>query len=412
MKLGILERPDFLLFTAARVIGIGIRPLILFFAATRGFSEFSDAFALFVTAVAGSFVIFGNEAHIRLYKAAFNGTRNIFEIFLATRFFILSLFTHIIWFSAVGAVLLFVWTGNVWLSLFGLVVLIAEKTYDEYQRFYTFQRAYIKWTIGFAFRYGLPGLTVIAAIALGIQPTLPLYIVAYLVAAAVYVVVWERRSMALYLRLYARGWHGGRQMLAYAKVYAKQLYANQAWSFLLANYYLIDRMLISRSDVSLGSYVFFCNLFNLAVFVHTTLYFVQRRADLINDNASLRREFLRLPNLVPPFLYTLGVAGISWLFTQLEPAYAGFDLVLIFGLGVYFFAQAISLVAIDFIFWRLRKEILLVVDLILGALVVGSCLLLGVSPGLVPLVLTGLIGLRILAYAIIWNRTEKVAPKA
>lgn len=406
MNLGIFARTDFLLFTAARVVGIGIRPLILFLAATNGFADFSDAFALFATAVAGSFVVFGNEAHIRLYRAEFNGTKDILRLYAATRFFVLNIASHVIWFSALGALLLYVWTSNFWLSAFGLIVLLAEKIYDEYQRYYTFQRAYIKWTIGFGFRYGAPGLAVLIPIALGIQPTLALYVAAYIVACLVYIAIWERQTMVFYWRLYARYWQRGRQLITYIRTYFSDLYANQAWSFLAANFYLLDRMMINQSAVSIGTYVLFCNLFNLAVFVHTTLYYVHRRADLINENASLRAEFLRLPNLVPPAIYTLGVAVISWLMTRFQPAYADFDLALVAGLACYFFAQAISLVVIDFMFWRVRREALVVTDLLLGGVFLAAYFVLRVPAECIPALMTGLIGARIFTYSLLWRSAD------
>lgn len=403
MNLGIFARTDFLLFTAARVVGIGIRPLILFLAATRGFADFSDAFALFATSVAGSFVVFSNEAHIRLYRAEFNGTRDVLRLFLSTRYFVINLASHVIWFAAVGAILLYVWTGNAWLSAFGLTVLFAEKIYDEFQRYYTYQRAYIKWTIGFGFRYGLPGLAVLIPMALGFEPTLAYYVAAYVVACMVYLAVWERRSMAFYARLYARYWHGGKVLLGYVRTYARDLYANQAWSFLAANFYLLDRMMINQTSVGIGMYVFFCNLFNLAVFTHTTLYYVHRRPDLINDNASLRQEFFRLPNVVPPAIYALGVAAIGWLLTVYQPAYSTFDVTLILGLAVYFYAQAISMVVIDFMFWRVRRERLVLADLALGALCLGAFFVFRLPTAFIPSLMTLLIAARILAYSLLWR---------
>lgn len=404
MNLGIFARRDFLLFTAARVVGIGIRPLILFLAATRGFADFSDAFALFATSVAGSFVVFSNEAHIQLYRAEFNGTKNIMRLFLATRYFVINLISHVIWFSALGALLLYVWTGDVWLSAFGLLVLFAEKIYDEFQRYYTYQRAYIQWTIGFAFRYGLPGLAVLIPIGLGWEPTLLLYIAAYVAACIVYLVIWERLTIAFYARLYARYWRGGRTLLNYLGTYARDLYANQVWSFLTANFYLLDRMMVNQTDVSIGAYVFFCNLFNLAVFAHTTLYYVNRRPELIGDDASLRHEFFRLQNILPPAVYVVGILVLSWMLTAYQPAYAEFGPTLIVGLAVYFFAQAISLVVLDFVFWRVKRQHLVLVDLALGSLLFGTFMALRLPPLWVPLIMTATILLRVGAYALLWRR--------
>lgn len=406
MNLGILARTDFLLFTAARVVGIGIRPLILFIAATRGFNDFSDAFALFATSVAGSFVVFSNEAHIRLYRAEFNGTNNLLRLYLATRYFIINLASHVVWFSALGAILLYVWTGNVWLSAFGLIVLLAEKTYDEFQRYYTYQRAYIKWTIGFAFRYGLPGLAVLIPMAVGLTPSLALYVGAYIVACVLYVGIWERRSMALYARIFARYWRRGRVLWGYLRTYARDLYANQAWSLLAANFYLLDRMMISQTDVSLGNYVFFCNLFNLAVFTHTTLYYMHRRPDLIKDHASLRHEFFRLPNIVPPVIYTAGVAALAWLLTIYSPVYQSFEKTIILGIAIYFFTQAASLVVLEFIFWRVQKEKLVAADIVVGAIGFGAFFGFRLPTDLIPSLMALLVGSRVFAYALLW-RSER-----
>jgi len=412
VNLGIFARADFLLFTAARVIGIGIRPLILYLAATRGFAEFSDAFALFATSVAGSFIVFSNEAHIRLYKAEFNSNSNILKLFLATRYFVINAVSHVIWFSAGGAALLYLWTGNLWLSAFGLVVLFAEKIYDEFQRYYTFQRAYIKWTIGFAFRYGLPGLAVLIPIVVGYPPTLALYVAAYIIACLVYVAIWERKTIAFHTRLYAHYWQGGRVLVGYIRTYARDLYANQAWAFIGGNLYLLDRIMINQTPVSIGAYVFFCNLFNLAVFTHTTLYFVHRRPDLIGERASLLHEFSRIPNIAPPALYTLGVVGICSFLIIYQPAYADFDITLVLGLACYFYAQAVSLVVLDFIFWRVRRERLVLVDLAVAATLLASFFAFRLHSTAIPLLMALLVVMRVLAYSLLWRSTESRAPSA
>lgn|GEM_PF-5967991 len=404
MKLGILEKPDFLLFTAARVIGIGIRPLILFFAATRGFSEFSDAFALFATAVAGSFVVFSNEAHIRLYRAQFNGSTDVLRLYLAVRFFVANSISHVIWFSAIGTALLYFWTDDAWLAGFGLLVLFAEKIYDEFQRYYMYKRAYVQWTIGFAFRYGLPGLAVLTPIGLGWQPTLSLYIAAYVVACVVYLAIWERRSLTFYARLYARDWRGGRILISYIPTYISGLCANQAWVLLAANFYLLDRVMINQTDLSIGAYVLFCNLFNLSVFSHTTLYFVRRRPDLIKEGSSLTRELFRSQNLIPPLVYTLGVLAVCIVLIRYQPVYASFDPTLVVGLAIYFFVQAITLVVHDFVFWRVKREMLVAVDVVLGVMGLGSFMILELPASYIPLLMTVLILARVGAYAMLWRR--------
>lgn len=403
MGLGLFARRDFLIFTAARVAGIGIRPLILLVTALYGFPDFADAFALFATAIAGSFVVFSNEAHIRLYRQRFNDSRDILGLYLATRFFVVNVVSHIVWFALIGALLLYMWTGNPAMAVSGLLVLFAEKIYDEYQRYYTFKHAYIAWTIGFLFRYGVPGLTVLIPTLLGGKPSLAVYITAYVVACIVYVALFERRSMALFKRVYARAWRGGRSLIAYVGTYFRELYANQAWSFLAANFYLLDRIMISQSPVGLGAYVFFCSLFNITFFAHNTLYFVHRRASIIRNEAKLRHEVFRPANTLPPLLYVAGVIVIALGFMNFNPVYREFDLVLLVGLAIYYYGQSISQVALDFTFWRIARQKLVPVDA--GLCLLGLALFFGTNLPYqwVPMLMAGLIATRILIYALIWR---------
>ena len=358
-RLGIPSQPEFIAFTITRIVGIGVRPLILFVAVSHGFSGFSDAFALFVTATAASFVVLGNNAHIELYRSTFNHNKDILETYVLTRQYVRNIVSHILWFAPAGMALMYVWIQNIWICLAGVLVLCCEKTYDELQRYYIFERSYIKATIVFSFRYLVPGIVVLIPLAAGENASLWLFIAAHIMAFVIYGAVLERRKARFYTKIYSRAWTRGGALLAYVGEYFRSLHTNHLWTLVSANLVLLDRFMIQRSNTSFGEYVFFANLFNFAVVVHTLLYFTHRRPDLLEKSRYLPAEMLRLSNLLPPLTYCCGIAAISWALITCGAAYKNFSFALLIGLAIYYYIQSVSLVCLEFVFWRVGRGNLL-----------------------------------------------------
>jgi hypothetical protein len=403
----VLARPDFIILTAARIFGIALRPLILFVAANHGFTRFSDAFALFITAIAGSFVVFGNNAHIDLYRSTFNANKNILQTYLLTRKYVKNTISHALWFSPAGIALLYFWTQDIWISLAGLFVLYCEKIYDEFQRYYLYNQAYSRFTFGFMFRYAVPAAVVLIPLAAGERATLSLFIAASLGSFVAYMALLEQDKLQFYVKTYAASCRGGRVMRAYLLEYVRWFYANHVWSLVSANLFLLDRFMIKQSEASIGEYVFFANLFNLAVLAHTLVYFTYRRPNLIKEQTCLRLELLRTPNILPPALYCCGAVVVARVLVVHWPAYSNFSPILLIGLFIYFYLQAISLVFFDFVFWRTGRGKLAAADLSLATLSLGGYCLFVPPFWAIPFILSLTLVARILAYGLLYRCTGR-----
>ena len=406
----ISKRVDYLIFFFARLVGVGTKPLILLASSLYLRNSFSQDYALLVSIVASLFVLTGAQIHRDYYQRRFSlKSPSYSQAFL--KYYHNSIIHFIL---ALPVVIIFslAWTTNVSLLASTLVLVGIERVFDEEMRHFQFEQRFVEWSLAFFFRAIGPSiLTVLAITVLGIA-SIEVYVLLVALSFAMYCLINGRRFHFYFrtflglintfvvtrLRSVTRFWENWRRELAY----------NQIWTFASANFVFIDRLIVQRTNPSaIDEYVFFANIFNLINVLHSLVHFVRRRPFLIHkEKRYLLEEVFHRNNLVLPSTLSIMCVIVAFGFRESVPQYSDLPKTLLFGFAVMYSLQAINLVAVEFVFWRVSRKLLLFVDgsIVIGILIVG--LVFNVPFNFVGfLVALGLL-LRLGAYHIMVNRAN------
>ena len=184
----------------------------------------------------------------------------------------------------------------------------------------------------------------------------------------------RRRHFAFYLRKTLGSLGKGKKrkverLRHFSQRWRQELMYNQLWTFASVNILLVDRLLVANLyRDQIHQYVFFANIFNLVNVAHSLFYFVPRRPELIRDkDATAWGEIFRPGNLFPPLLYLAVSMIIAIAVRYSTPIYESVSPRLFGGLALFYLLQAVNLVGIEYVFWRVSRLRLLVCD---GALVI------------------------------------------
>lgn len=359
-------QPGFLTFIFVRLAGVGIKPLVLLVAGMAAREPFARDYALLVSALAGLFVLAGAQTHIPYYNRRFSHMQAAYyKVFRA--YFRDTLIQYLLVLPVVAAIGL-LWTRDPVL-LAAIVLLVGvEKFFDEDMRHFQFTREYYDWSTSFAFRTILPSLATLAILPFWPGRLIEAYTALSLSSLAGYGVL-RHRHFGFYFALvgsFVRRGAGNalRRLGAFAIHWRHDLMFNQAWTYASINILLVDRLMIANIyPWQIAEYVFFANIFNLVNVAHSLFYFVPRRPELIKDpNTTAWNELSRRPNVIPPLGYFAVSLAIAWLTQIMFDTYRDVSPALFFGLGLFYVLQAINLVGIEFVFWRVSRRKLVLAD--------------------------------------------------
>ena len=392
--------PDLVIFMLARIFGVAVRPLSLLICATLGYDDFSDNWVLILTALASSFVLIGNDAHIDLYRHLFNRQNNILATYVMTRLFVKNTITHILIFIIPAAAIFYLWTPNFALILLAVPMLLGEKFYDDYQRFSIFEKNYLRWSLIFCVRTIIPTSYIIIGALLNISLSLYAFIIIYLICFIVYFVGWKRRLLWLYIRLYRHKLRTIHELPRYVKIYFGLLGRNHLSLAIQANTMLLDRVIILGTAIVFSHYIFFSMLFNMIAISHNILYFTQRRPTLIKHDTHPLKELFKAPNLLMPLFFSIGSLAAAFIIIHVIEGYKDFAWLIIIGMPFHYFILAISLVIEDYCYFRIDRLKLSAINIILYGIPVGIFLGLSLPAIFIPYVfaITALLKLIILSF--------------
>ena len=140
-----LEKRSFVVFLLCRVLGVILRPLTLLVALTLPDGQFARDYALILTTLVSSFVIYGNQNHREAYsyflgdaprRKGLGGARIILN-------YLDGVGVHILLFAPLVGAVVWVWTESLFLWALVMPLVLIEKYYDDHQRALIYQRRYI-----------------------------------------------------------------------------------------------------------------------------------------------------------------------------------------------------------------------------------------------------------------------------
>jgi hypothetical protein len=400
-----LDGRSFAVFFVCRVLGVVLRPLTLLAALNMTDGQFARDYALLITTLVSSFVIYGNQNHRAAYsyflgdtvpRKGLGGVKTILQ-------YLDGVCIHILLFAPLVGGVVWLWTEGLFLWVLIMPLVLMEKYYDDHQRALIYQRRYLDWSAHFLFRTILPSGAILAMVLIWDMGSVTLYTALCLGCFAVYFfAVSPKFTRVLCLwgaKLVQDGWSGlKRRAKTYLGSYMREYLGAQVFSIVAINILVVDRYFVNADFPNdFARYVFAVNVFTSLPLVHNIFYFTRIRPKLMDLDYPVVPTILSFQNLFAPLV--LGILGIiafpilnslGWVEDPLcSRALAG--------LAAMYFLMAISLVPQEFVFWRTRREVLVASDLTLLALIV--CILSLTPPNLqmIPMWMSLILLLRILS---------------
>ncbi len=237
-----------------------------------------------------------------------------------------------------------------------------EKYFDDDQRVLVYKRRYYQWILNFSLRVIVPSLALILAYTLFRVESASIYVAVALLSAGFYVGVFQRQFARLSIKSIAhdvrKGWP--EFFRSYFIQYREELFIAQIWAFLTANVIIVDRFFINATNpLMFSEYIFAINVANTVQAFHNLGYVSFRRPELLKSSTSvIKAEFAPLNWLLPLALTSFVLVGclaadaLGYPLSQLDAS-------LLVAISLLYFLHAVSLVAKEMAFWRLKRSVLL-----------------------------------------------------
>lgn len=408
------ERKAFAAFILCRLLGVVLRPLTLLIALKLPDGGFARDYALLLTAVTSSFVIYGNQNHRHIYtyfigtnplRKGLGGTQGILK-------YLDGVSVHMLLFAPLVAAVVWLWVGNIWLWALILPLVAIEKYFDDQQRVLIYQRRYMMWCKHFVFRTILPSGILLATIGIWGWGSVGLY-------AALCFTMWSiyAKFIAPQFSRILRAWlvrkiqAGARAFVrtirTYLSNYIREYLGAQLFSIFAVNLLILDRFFVKADfNAQFAAYVFAVNVFAVVPLIHTMFHFTRIRPYLIDVTYPVLPTVLNPRNIMIPA--GLGIAAFASfpVMDYLDILALPVSYVVLAGLGLVYTIAAISFVLQEFAFWRVRRGWLVGLDMTLFALAFSFLGQTSVALTHIPLCLSGLLAIRALGMAFLSSSTH------
>lgn len=382
-----LKKHEFKIFTATRIIAIGIRPLILYLCLILPNPELGLNFALLLSAVASSFLVLCNQNHRHIYDYFIENAGNKKGLGGREKFFnyLEGVILHLIIFLPVAAALCWIWVKSFELTIITIVFILLEKYYDDDQRIAIYQKRYLEWSINFCFRSVGPSLTLLGAMLIWQDYLLYVYTISALIFFGLYLKLVRKKFAYLlgcwFFMFFGQITTWWTYILRYGKIYRQEYAAAQAWIFLTGSFGLLDRFMVVRlQPTMLAEYLFISNLANLIPLLHGLLYFTKIRPQLVDRGGPIFERVFSRHNLKLPLGLTMIFPIGVFMAELLGILNISLEYWSAIGIGALYGVFAMGLVLTELAFWRIRRGWLLGLELtsvFVFALIAGSVYQLG-----------------------------------
>ena len=391
-------------FVAVRLAGVAVRPLVLLVALKLSDDGFATNYALIITAVMSSFVIYANQNHRDLYNFFLDrssprqglGGKNAVHNYLD------GVAIHMVVFTPAVMFLVWLWVETLWLFLLTMPLVMIEKYYDDHQRALIYKRAYSRWSLHSLFR-----LTLVLVMVAGFgSVSVALYTAATIACFITYLTYWDRT----FLRALNRWLTSLRRLetsiiLQRAKRYAKDYLSDyvgaQIFTILAINLMLIDRFFVREVfSGTFAQYIFAVNIFSMISVFHNIFYFTRIRNKLISQSYPVFATVFSLRNIGVPTVLALGALASFPVMQMLGllDGTLGWEVLCALA-GVHFIA-AITLVLREFAFWRVKRYWLVLMDIVVISMIFAALLISSQSLAAIPFVFA--IGLLLRGATLSW----------
>lgn len=397
-----LNAYEFRIFSAVRLLGIGVRPLIFYLCVVLPRPELGIEFGVLVSAVASSFLLLANQNFRVLYEKCAGdaptrtglwGRDAVFRYLDETAL-------HIAVFLPLVSLLCWIWTQDAGLTALAVLFCLLEKYFDEDQRIAIYQKQYLQWVWNFSFRVLIPSLVLLCLTLMNVPYPIEIYSLSALIAFGAYLLVSRRAFVGLIAswakhRTRFRDWAG--KTTAYWHIYRQEYGFAQVWIFSAGTMALIDRFIINRgAQEYLAEYIFFANIANIIPMLHGLFYFTRVRPRLIDRSLPAAQVVFSWNNIGWPCMMALGMLGGVALAASLGLLSIRLPYGTLIGvMGLYLIA-AVSLVIAELTFWRIKRPVLLAAELSSALIIFLVWIVLQPSafsaPWIVALVLLGKLG--------------------
>lgn len=354
------------LFSLTKIVGLVVRPLILLFFLRNGDATLAHDFSLLLTATASSFVILNNQNYRVAYQYFLDDSRSSQSHGLGGRdifkSYIIGTLIHIAFFIWIAAAVLWFWIGRADLFLIATVLIIIEKYFDDDQRVLVYKQRYYQWIANFTLRIILPSLALICAVLIANVTRADTYVAAAVVGMGAYILRYQKKFVRVSLKCLKNEMKRGMFSATrrYFITYKNEFFIAQVWAFLTANAIIVDRFFVNLTHPQIFSeYIFAVNVANTVQTFHNLGYVSFRRPALMKPGTSAIRAEFALMNWLLPLGLTLCILASHFGADALGFTLSRLDTSLILAISLLYLIHAVSLVAKEIAFWRLKREVLL-----------------------------------------------------
>ena len=370
-------RYDYLLFVLSRLVGVAARPLVLLLAFNTDQADFATEYALVMTAVTSSYVIYANQNHRALYNLFLDQSspRKGVAGKDATLAYLDGVAIHMVAFTPVVIILVWGWVEVALLFVLTMPMVMIEKYYDDHQRALIYKKAYRQWSLHFLFRLILPNVLLLLALTFVSGTGIEIYVALVVICFIVYFCTFDL-SFASVLKQWIRRLLNQtrvaitKRIKTYFENYVTDYLGAQVFTILAINLLLIDRFFVKAGFGGLfAQYIFAINIISMISVFHNIFHFTRIRSRLISQSYPVFSTVLSLRNIGIPLLLACGALVSFPVMEFLGLLDQVLDWAVLLGLAVVHVVSAISLTLNEFCFWRVRRHWLVLMDVLILSLI-------------------------------------------
>ena len=374
-------RHDYSWFVLARLAGVAARPLVFLVAFNTDKADFATEYALVMTAIASSYVIYANQNHRTLYNLFLD--RSVPRKGLAgkdaTLAYLDGVAIHMITFTPVVITLVWVWVEVTWLFLLTLPLVMIEKYYDDHQRSLIYKKAYRQWSLHFLFRLIVPNALLLIALMTLNEVGVVIYVALVSICFLIYFYIFDEAFSSILQqwlkRLLSQTWGGViLRVKIYFENYVTEYLGAQIFTILAINLLLVDRFFVKAGFNELfAQYIFAVNIIGMISVFHNIFHFTRIRNRLISQSCPVFSSVFSVRNIGIPILLACGALASFPIMEFLGLLDQTLDWSVLLGLAAVHIVSATSLILREFCFWRVRRHWLVLMDFLIIGLI---CLIL------------------------------------
>lgn len=294
-------------FTLSRLIGLGAKPLFIYILLRLGLDDFSNAYVMVITYVQFSLFFFNSEAQQRYYRVRFS--EDVSSFIKAKEFLIYgrNCTTHLVFLLLPLVVFCLLVVDEVYVALAISVLAIAEKMFDECQRYMIYAKKYAIWSRIFLAKIFVPFFACSVEFLLHGSVTLITFLLSYFFTVLLAVITLKEFS-------YKAISFSFRSYLKYGILRTPFVLL---FTLSSSNVLFLDRVIVSsRFESEVSSYVLACNIAVFVILAYDYFYLTRKKPELVNYSGSILRDLFGRRSVLPAMAPAIIGIGVLLLLPQ------------------------------------------------------------------------------------------------